>query len=229
MSDLRLPADDGKPEDIIHWAYKTFADRLIVTSSFQTHSIPLLHMVSRIAPDIEVIFLDTGFHFEESLAFRDRVAKQLDLRIRNVRCEIGHAAFLARYGALYAEDPDRCCYINKIDPLESVLANADAWITGLRRDQSATRSSVPVTFLRDDGKIKIAPLANVTRDEIEVYRTRFRLPEHPLEGAGYRSVSCSPCTRRTPVGGGDRAGRWAGTSKSECGLHDDYFNPGKAN
>lgn len=220
-----IPMNSGteleSPEEIIQWAYNQYRSRLVVTSSFQTHSIPLLHMVSLHAPDIEVVFLDTGFHFAETIRFRDHVVNLLRLRLRILSCDIGHAAFLRQFGALYAKDPDRCCYINKVEPWGRLFQDVDAWITGIRRDQSETRTQVPLTFSREDGKVKIAPLARVTRQEIDAYRKKFRLPEHPLTRKGYKSIACFPCTRKTPVGQDERAGRWTGTSKTECGLHED--------
>lgn len=190
-----------------------------MTSSFQTQSVPLLHMVSRVAPQMPVFFLDTGFHFPQTLAFRDRLVADLGLNLKVLKPELGHKGFLQRYGELYRMDPDMCCHINKVLPLRAVSKNLLAWISGIRRDQTPNRSNTPVIARQLDGLYKICPLATWTAKQVWQYSYDHQLPEHPLLAQGYESIGCAPCTRPVFQGENPRAGRWAGNAKTECGLH----------
>lgn len=204
--------------EIVAWAHATYGEKLVMTSSFQTQSVPLLHVVSRVAPEVPVLFLDTGFHFPETLAFRDRLAEQLGLEVRNLRTELGHDGFLKRHGELHRRDPDQCCFMNKVLPLRRALEGVPAWISGVRRDQTPTRAGTPVVG-QEDGRVKIAPMARWTERDVWAYLSDHDLPEHPLLAQGYLSVGCAPCTRPVAQGEDARAGRWPGRAKTECGLH----------
>ncbi len=165
-----------------------------------------------------VFFLDTGFHFQETLAFRDRLVKELGLELKVLKPEIGHGNSKRRHGELYRSDPDLCCYINKVEPMKLARRELKAWISGIRRDQSRQRSRTPIVSRLPDGAYKICPMATWTRQDVAAYRQLYRLPEHPLGAQGYLSIGCSPCTQPA-TGDDERSGRWAGSEKTECGLH----------
>jgi phosphoadenosine phosphosulfate reductase len=205
---------------IIAWAAAHFGDEVVVSSSFQTQSLPLLHIVSQVAPELPVLFVDTGQHFADTLAYRDQLAALLGLNVRVVRAALSRQEVNARYGDdLYRRDPDLCCYLNKIEPMERALHGARAWISGVRRDQTTNRRSFQVVEEGERGIIRVHPLLNWTRHDVETYIARYELPHHPLHELGYTSVSCWPCTAPIHNGDDERAGRWQGTDKTECGLH----------
>lgn len=206
-------------EEILAWAAEVFGTRFCVTSSFA--DAVLAHLVSRAAPGTDVVFLDTGLHFAETRHVRDLVERTMPVRVRSVRPLLTVAEQDAQYGPrLSARDPDDCCYLRKVEPLERALGDYDAWAAGLRREESPQRAGTPVvSYEASRGKIKIAPIAAWTQADINAYIARHDLPTNALLRQGYASVGCWPCTRRTPPGGDSRAGRWATFDKSECGLH----------
>lgn len=220
LSALNARFEDAAPEKIIAWAVDRFMPGLAATSSFQTQSVALLHMISQVQPDLPIIFLDTGYHFSETLAYRDDLVARLGLNVRIVRSSLNRADFVRQYGdALYRRDPDMCCYINKVEPMQRALGDLGAWISGVRRDQTANRAAVlPVELLRD-GRVKVQPLAHWTHKDVWTYINCHDLPAHPLFSQGYLSVGCAPCTAPVTDGGDERSGRWVGTQKTECGLH----------
>jgi phosphoadenosine phosphosulfate reductase len=165
--------------------------------------------------------LDTGYHFPETIVFRDRLTAELGLNLRVLQAD--HDA--VQTGNLYHQDPDRCCFINKVEPLRRALAGKQAWLTGIRRDQTATRRSARIVSRQRDGTYKINPMLNWTEDDIADYMSTHKLPQHPLTAIGFPSVGCAPCTRSVEVGEVARAGRWAQGDKTECGLHLDIEPP----
>jgi phosphoadenosine phosphosulfate reductase len=207
------------------WAWERFGEQLAASSSFQTQSIPLLHIISTICPRVPIYFLDTGFHFPETLGFRVAVARRFRLTVIDLRCDLGHAGFVERFGQMYSHDPDRCCYVNKVEPMRRALGAHSAWVTGIRRDQTESRSAVPVISVGGDGSYKIAPMAAWTAADIAQYIDANDLPAHPLAARGFRSIGCQPCTRAVRPDDPDRDGRWHGTEKTECGLHAGYWEP----
>jgi phosphoadenosine phosphosulfate reductase len=214
------------PEDILRWAWEAFGPKVAVSSSFQTQSVPLLHIVSRVCPAMPVIFIDTGFHFPETLAFRDALQAHYHLNLIVVRPMITKSQLLARYGeGLYRRDPDLCCYLNKVEPMQRAISDLAAWISGVRRDQTAHRRTLKVVQPLSSGLLKIHPLLNWTRDDLWVYIRKYDLPAHPLYEKGYLSIGCAPCTVPVFLGQDPRDGRWAGTDKKECGLHVDITAP----
>lgn len=211
---------EGKPaEEIIAWAADTFGDRFAVTSSFA--DAVLAHLVSRVVPGVDVVFLDTGLHFAETLQVREIVQRTLPVTVRSIRPEQTVAEQEAEHGPrLWARDPDECCGLRKIEPLDRALDRYDAWAAGLRRDESPTRANTPVVgFEHSRGKVKVAPLAAWTQADVDAYISRYDVPVNALIRQGYASVGCWPCTRRTAPGGDSRSGRWPMFDKSECGLH----------
>jgi phosphoadenosine phosphosulfate reductase len=208
------------PQQVIRWAVETFGNDVAMSSSFQQQSLALLHIASRVAPALPVFFVDTGYHFQETLAFKQDVARRLWLNVIDLRPELSQEEQDAHYGPdLCKRDPDLCCYLNKVQPMQNALRKCKAWITGIRRDQSARRANAPVVTCRDDGLVKINPLVTWTRQDVWRYVEFHKLPPHPLYARGYRSIGCAPCTRPLKAGESERAGRWSGTAKKECGLH----------
>jgi phosphoadenosine phosphosulfate reductase len=211
--------EDAPAEDIVRWAAHTFGPRFCVTSSFA--DAVLVHVVSRAVPGVDVVFLDTGLHFPETLRVRDQVAAGMPVRVRSIRPRLTVGQQDGAYGPrLFARDPDGCCALRKVEPLERALDDYDAWAAGLRRDESPTRANTPVVhFEYARGKVKVNPLARWTQSDVDSYIARHEVPVNPLLGRGYGSIGCWPCTRRTRAGEDPRAGRWAMFDKTECGLH----------
>ena len=211
-------------------AYRADGKRLFATSSFQSNSVVLLHLLSRFAPDVPVYFLQTGYHFPETLRFRRELAARFGLTVRDLRSSLSrHHQVSAQGRLLFAEDPDRCCHVNKVVPMDPVLVGHDVWISGVRGAQSATRAAMGRTAKGRLGVTRYHPIIDWNARDVYQYVQAHELPAHPLDAQGYLSVGCAPCTRRPidepDLGGppvpvdGERAGRWAGMNKTECGLH----------
>ena len=208
------------PQQVIAWAAETFGTGLAMSSSFQQQSLALLHMASAVWPALPVFFVDTGYHFSETQVFKREIARRLRINVIDLRPEMNREEQKARYGAeLWKSEPDLCCYLNKVWPMQNALRKCKAWITGIRRDQSPQRAQTRVIERRDDGLIKINPLVTWTARDVWRYIEFYRLPTHPLYVRGYASIGCEPCTRPIERGEDERAGRWSGKGKTECGLH----------
>ncbi len=211
---------EGEPaEEIVSWAVETFGERFCVTSSFA--DAVLVHVVSRVAPGVDVVFLDTGLHFAETLRVRDIVQRTLPVTVRSIRPRLTVQEQDEQHGPrLYTRAPDECCDLRKVEPLERGLARYDAWAAGLRRDESPTRANTPIVgYDASRGKVKVSPLAEWTQADVDGYISRHNVPVNTLLRQGYASVGCWPCTRRTPPGEDPRSGRWPMFDKTECGLH----------
>jgi phosphoadenosine phosphosulfate reductase len=211
---------EGAPaEEIVRWAAETFGARFCMTSSMADGV--LAHVVSRVMPGVDVLFLDTGLHFEETLRVRDAVARTLPVNVRSIRPRLTVGQQDGLYGPrLFARSPDECCALRKVEPLERALRPYDAWAAGLRRDESPTRANTPVVAYEPSrGKVKVNPLAAWTQADVDAYIARHDVPVNPLVKQGYASVGCWPCTRRTKAGEDPRAGRWPMFDKTECGIH----------
>lgn len=204
---------------IADWAAATFGTGLVVASSMQDTILP--HLFGTRLPGVEVLFLETGYHFPETLATRDEAARRLPITVVNALPTQTIAEQDARYGPqLHERDPDLCCALRKVAPLNRALEGHDAWVTGARRVDAATRSELPVVqWDAKHGLVKINPLALWSDDQIEAYQAEHDLPRHPLVARGYPSIGCAPCTRAVAPGDDPRAGRWAGQGKTECGIH----------
>ena len=218
--DLDRDLATASPVAVIAAALKAVGrERLALVSSFGTESAALLKVMADVDPAIPVVFLDTGWLFEETLAYRDTLIATLDLRdVRTIR-PLEQA--LSREDAdreLWFTDPDACCRIRKVEPLARALQPFDAWINGRKRFQGGARAATPVVEA-DGARLKFNPFANVTRADIEVIYAAAKLPPHPLAASGFASVGCMPCTSRTATGEDSRAGRWRGRGKTECGIH----------
>lgn len=202
-------------QDVLEWSAATFAPRLALTVSFGGAGVVLAHMLSRIAPSVPVLFLDTGFLFEETYALRNEFIRRYGLTVIDLHP-------LEDPGPLYRTDPDRCCHIRKVEPMARALRDFDAWVSAVRRDQSAVRAGVDVLELHEvDGRdvVRIHPLADWDREQVWRYIDEHSVPYNPLLDRGYSSIGCWPCTRPTLPGENERDGRWSGTGKTECGLH----------
>ena len=181
----------------------------------------LPHVVSRFAPGVDVLFLDTGYHFSDTLVTRDIVAEDLPITLVNVLPELTVAEQDAAYGPrLHDRDPALCCQMRKVEPLARTLGAYEAWVTGVRREEAVTRAETPlVSWDEKNGLIKINPIAAWTFDDVITYAEENRVEVNSLLSDGYPSIGCEPCTRRVAPGEDPRAGRWAGFAKTECGLH----------
>ena len=205
--------------DILAWAVEEFGDGLAVTASMQ--DTVLTHLAARVRPGIEVLFLDTGYHFVETQGTADAVEAVYDVTLRRLLPLQTVQEQDAQYGPeLFARNPDLCCALRKVAPLNAAMECYDAWATGLRRSESPSRAGTPVVaFDAKRGRVKIAPLAAWTDEDVDRYIVEHSVLVNPLLSAEYPSIGCEPCTRRVTPGQDARAGRWAGLSKTECGLH----------
>lgn len=212
--------EGATPEERLAFAVDRWGDRLLFTSSFGAGSGVMLHLWSQVARHLPVVFIDTGFLFDETITYRDRLVQQLRLRVEIVRPEVPRDEFLWEHGAdVMGRDPDFCCARNKVAPLRPYLRRSLAWVSGVRRDQGSTRAKVLILQPTADGPIEVHPIASMTAAEVEEYLRAHAIPEHPLRAKRFLSIGCWPCTHPVPEGAGERAGRWAGTAKTECGLH----------
>ncbi|GAB3957681.1 phosphoadenylyl-sulfate reductase [Streptomyces sparsus] len=205
--------------EVLRWATETFGDRFCVTSSMEDAVVA--HLASRVAPGVDVVFLDTGYHFPETIGTRDAVAAVMDVNVLTLTPVRTVAEQDAEHGPkLHDRDPDLCCALRKVEPLERGLAGYRAWATGLRRDESPSRAGTPVVGWDEKRqKVKVSPIARWTQEDVDAYVTEHGVLTNPLLDDGYPSVGCAPCTRRVQPGEDVRAGRWAGRNKTECGLH----------
>jgi phosphoadenosine phosphosulfate reductase len=211
------------PESILRWALET-VDRIAVASAFQAEGTCVLHMATRIRPDVPVLFLETGFHFPETLAFRDRLTERLSLNVIELRGDHTPETQAAEFGdRLYERDPDLCCHLNKVVPFTRALHDYGAWVTALRRDSAPTRANTPILerYELEPGRamLKVNPVARWSRAEVWRYLAEHDLPHNPLYDRGFAQIGCAPCTRAIRAGEDERAGRWDGSAKIECGLH----------
>lgn len=217
-SNLRL--EEASPEERLAFAVELFGEGLLFTSSFGAGSGVLLHLWSLVARHLPVVFIDTGFLFAETIAYRDALVDRLGLTLDVVRSEVPKADFLAEHGDdVMKKDPDFCCAHNKVAPLAPRIDAAKGWISGLRRDQSSARADTPILLRTENGPVKVHPLATMTSADVEAYMKDHDLPDHPLLARRFLSIGCEPCTRAVLPGEDERAGRWAGSMKTECGLH----------
>ena len=198
---------------------REFPGRIALVSSFGAESIVLLHLAASVRPDVPVVFIDTGKLFGATHRYREEVVARLGLTdIRIARPDPAQLSLQDPSGDLWMREPGACCGVRKVAPLARVIGRFDAWISGRKRFQGATRAAIPL-FEADGPRIKINPLAHWTKEELASYLRTHGLPEHPLTGDGYRSIGCLPCTDRVGEGEDERSGRWRGRDKTECGIH----------
>jgi phosphoadenosine phosphosulfate reductase len=204
---------------VLRWAGDTFGEAFAVTSSMADglHA----HLASRAVPGVNVVFLDTGYHFAETIGTRDWITSVLPITLHNITPAHTVAEQDAEHGpALYERDPDLCCSLRKVQPLAAALAGFRAWGSGVRRDEAVTRVGTKlVDWDAKRGMVKVNPLAAWTSDGVDRYLAEHQVPVNPLQEIGYASIGCEPCTRPVAPGEDPRAGRWSGRNKTECGLH----------
>lgn len=203
------------PAEVITYAVGNYFNRkrIVASSSFQSQSLVLLYLLSKIYPQVRVLFLDTKQHFKETLSYVDQLRYKLGISI-----EI-HSPLNNVDPFLYRENPDMCCYLSKVEPLQRRLKQAELWISGIRRDQTENRKYTDILSYDINNKVfKLSPLANLTEIDANNFIKKIGLPLHPLHSKGYLSIGCAPCTN-LPTCGDPRSGRWQGATKTECGLH----------
>ena len=220
VDDLNSRFANATPQQILGWALgKDGPQRLALVSSFGTESAVLLHLAAAIDPAVEVLFIETGKHFPETLEYRAELAKRLCLtNVRDVTPDTHEIATKDAKGMRFSYDPDQCCAMRKVRPLERFLKGYDATISGRKAFQSDTREAIQ-PFEIDGARMKINPLGHWTKDRLESYFGEYNLPRHPLEAEGYLSIGCAPCTSKVLPGEDIRAGRWRQFDKTECGIH----------
>ncbi|MFE5401135.1 phosphoadenylyl-sulfate reductase [Streptomyces sp. NPDC056580] len=211
--------EDASALEILQWAADTFGAGFCVTSSMEDAVVA--HLASRVRKGVDVVFLDTGYHFPETIGTRDAVEAVMDVNVITLTPRQTVAEQDAEYGPrLHDRDPDLCCALRKVRPLEEGLKGYRAWATGLRRDESPTRANTPVVGWDEKRrKVKVSPIARWTQEDVDAYVAEHGVLTNPLLTDGYPSIGCAPCTRRVLEGEDARAGRWAGRAKTECGLH----------
>ena len=225
VRELNARFESSPPNEIIRWALEESGlDRMAVATAFQAEGTAIIHMAVNVRPEVPVLFLETGFHFAETLAFKERLTEQLGLNVIDLTGDETVESQAQRYGErLYERDPKLCCELNKVIPLNRAFEHLDGWITGMRRDSAWTRKNTPILSFTelDSGKrlLKVNPIANWTRREAWAYLKRNGIPHNPLYDLGYSSIGCAPCTRLVFPGEDERAGRWSGLLKTECGIH----------
>ncbi|UII23804.1 phosphoadenylyl-sulfate reductase [Fulvivirga ligni] len=205
--------------------YKSEGRTMFTTSSFQSHSIVLLHILSRIDNSIPVVFINTGYHFPETVEFKDKVATEFNLNVIDLKSETPKFMQKDPDGKLlFTSDPDHCCFLNKTQPVNRLLMQYDIWINGVRADQSAVRKAMQVEQPAPNDTVRFHPMLDWNAKMIYQYQKEYNLPKHPLENAGYLSIGCEPCTRRVDPEMMEREARWYGMNKTECGLHTDLVS-----
>jgi phosphoadenosine phosphosulfate reductase len=212
--------ESASPEELLAWAVEKFPN-ITLACSFGAEDVALVDMLQKISPKTDIFYLDTDFHFRETYETRDRLAERYGIRFVQVKPDLTPEEQAAQYGdELWKRDPNACCNLRKVQPLIRVLGRYDAWITGIRRDQAPTRANArKVEYDTKFGLMKFNPLASWTSEDVWNYIRRNDVPYNPLHDRNYPSIGCSYCTRPVKPGEDPRAGRWSGTGKIECGLH----------
>jgi len=218
---VKVVAEGWRPEEILEWAFSTYGENLAVATGMGVEGMALVDIAHRVNPRVKVFTGDTEFLFPETYDLMERVEERYGIRIERLYSELAPAEQEKAYGgALWARDPDLCCSLRKVEPLRRKLATLDAWVTAIRRDQSAARAGVrKVDWDAKFGLVKISPLADWTRPDVWRYVLRHQVLYNPLHDRSYPTIGCTHCTRAVLPGEDQRAGRWSGFAKTECGLH----------
>jgi phosphoadenosine phosphosulfate reductase len=213
--------DQAAPEETLLWAFEQFEERVTVATGFGAEGVALIDMAVKINPSVDVFFLDTGFLFPETYELRRRLEDRYQIEIRAFETDLTPEQQELRFGArLWSTDPDLCCRLRKLEPLKDALRGKDAWITAIRRDQTLERSTAAVVEWDYQWQLtKINPIVRWTKQQVWEYISRNDVPYNPLHDRGYPSLGCTHCTQPVLPGEPERAGRWAGHGKRECGLH----------
>ncbi len=233
IEELNARFEHEEPREILRWALvDSDLERVAVASSFQAEGTCVIDMAAKLRPDVPILFLETGFHFAETLAFKEQFTERLGLNVVDLVGEHTVDSQAAAHGErLYERNPDLCCQLNKVEPFTEALHGFDAWVTALRRDSSPSRAGIPILeqyrLEPERWMVKLNPVANWTRRDAWDYLRENDLPHNSLYDLGYVQVGCAPCTRMVFLGEGERAGRWDGSQKVECGIHL-HRSPGSA-
>lgn len=214
LSTINETLERASPGERLDWAHENL-DNVVHASSFGPEDVAIIHITSGSFP---TVFLDTNYHFDETLTLVEDMEESYGFDLRTYRAYDSREAFEQEYGPLYETDPDACCHINKVDLIQEALSGVDAWITGMRREQSPTRADIDIVE-QDGDRLKINPLADWTKDDLWRYIRENDVPYNPLHDQNYPSIGCEPCTSPVAEGEDERAGRWSGSGKTECGLH----------
>lgn len=213
--------ESATPQDILRWAVERFAPRFTMATAFGPEGMVLIHMLAEIAPETPIFNLDTGYQFAETLELRERVKSRYGIEVEYKRADTTVEEYEAQHGGpLYKTQPDQCCFDRKLTVLRRAVVGMHAWASAIRRDQSPDRAKVKIVgWDKKFGLVKVSPLANWTKQDVWKLITDHDIPYNPLHDQGYTSIGCWPCTRAVMFGEDERAGRWSGFAKTECGLH----------
>jgi phosphoadenosine phosphosulfate reductase len=223
LDELSKRFEGAHPREILAWAFEYIPD-LAIGTSFQLGGLANIFLSREVVDPVRVLFLETGFHFPETLAFRDKLVDEWGLSLLQTTPTLGPERQAKEiHPELYKVDPDQCCYLNKVLPMEAALEGLGGWVTGVRRDQSPSRLGTQIFEIQElaSGKViwKVNPQAHWTRAQVEDFGKAHNLPSHPLYEKGYLSIGCAPCTRPVSSDEDERSGRWDGFDKAECGIH----------
>ncbi len=223
--------ENAPPEEILQWAVDHYRPHFAMATAFGPEGMTMIFMLSRIAADTPIFNLDTGYQFQETLDLRDQVKSRYGMEVQLIKPELEVAEYEALHGGpVYKSDPGKCCNDRKLSLLKRVASGLNCWSSAIRRDQSPDRAQAPIVgWDQKFGLIKVSPLANCTKADIWKMITDHDIPYNPLHDQGYPSIGCWPCTRSIGFGEDERAGRWSGTAKTECGLHSMESQPREAN
>jgi phosphoadenosine phosphosulfate reductase len=224
LAELRRESDsleDGEPQDVLRWVTSRFAQRFTMATAFGPEGMVLIHMLAEIAPRTPIFNLETGYQFKETLELREEVKRRYGIEVELKRPDTTTLEYERQHGGpLYRTNPDQCCFDRKIKVLHRAVVGMHAWASAIRRDQSPDRAQAPIVgWDKKFGLVKVSPLANWTKQNVWGFITEHDIPYNPLHDQGYTSIGCWPCTRAVLLGEDERAGRWSGTAKTECGLH----------
>lgn len=213
--------ETAEPQEILQWATERFAPRFTMATAFGPEGMVLIHMLAEIAPQTPIFNLDTGYQFPETLALREKVRERYGIEVALVQPETTVEEYEKQHGGpLYRTNPDQCCFDRKVKVLYRAIAGMHAWASAIRRDQSPDRANAPIVgWDKKFGLVKVSPLANWTKQKVWGFIEKYKIPYNPLHDQGYTSIGCWPCTRPVLLGEDERAGRWSGFAKKECGLH----------
>jgi phosphoadenosine phosphosulfate reductase len=221
LAELNQKFSKAYPDEVLKWGFKTFGNHMVLGTGFGSSGVVLMHRLHELKLPVSVFYLDTQLLFDETYQLRDELENRLNVSITRVAPSLSLEQQSEKYGeALWKRDPNKCCHLRKVRPLRNYLSDKQAWITGVRRHQSASRSKTQVIELDyANNVVKINPLANWSSEEIWGYIDFHELPYNPLHDEGYPSIGCIPCTEPVREGEDERAGRWRGNGKTECGIH----------
>ena len=224
LHELRRQSDElekATPQEILRWAVERFAPRFTMATAFGPEGMTIIHMLAEIAPQTPIFNLETGYQFQETLDLRDRIQERYGIEVELKRPELTVQQYEALHGGpLYERNPNQCCFDRKIRVLQEAARGMHAWASGIRRDQSPDRAAAPIVgWDKRFSLVKVSPLANWTKADVWKMITDHHIPYNPLHDQGYASIGCQPCTRAVLFGEDERAGRWSGLAKTECGLH----------